>query len=93
VTFFHLSTDGINWHTGLIGLCCIPWFAAGGEDVVDHWRCGGECADSTAVLVSVASRRDDSEWTLAGPAPGLSQAAALRILDCTPKASARAERE
>jgi hypothetical protein len=33
-----------------------------------------------AVLVSVASRREDREWTLAGPAPGPVQLAARRIV-------------
>jgi len=33
-----------------------------------------------AVLVSVASRREDREWTLAGPAPGPARMAARRIV-------------
>jgi hypothetical protein len=35
---------------------------------------------AAAVLVSVASRREDREWTLAGPAPGPARAAARRIV-------------
>jgi hypothetical protein len=34
-----------------------------------------------AVLVSMASRREDREWTLAGPARGRGQMAARRIVD------------
>jgi hypothetical protein len=35
---------------------------------------------AAAVLVAVASRREDREWTLAGPAHGLVQMAARRIV-------------
>jgi hypothetical protein len=35
---------------------------------------------AAAVLVSVASRREDREWTLAGPASGPAATAARRIL-------------
>ncbi len=33
------------------------------------------------VLVSVASRREDRDWTLRGTAPGTTEAAARRIVD------------
>lgn len=36
---------------------------------------------AATVVVSIASRREDAAWSLGGPAPGMVQAAARRLLD------------
>jgi hypothetical protein len=36
---------------------------------------------AATIIVSIASRREDSRWTLSGPAPGPTSAIARRLLD------------